>query len=102
MKSCCLAGGKNPTPPATLTHTDAAGRAAMVDVSVKPTSVREARACATIHLGAPAYALVEGNKSKKGVVLTVAQLAGIQAAKHTSTLIPLCHNLLLFKVRRHL
>lgn len=75
----------------TLTHTDAAGKASMVDVGHKPVTTRTAIAEAWITLGQTAFALVEENKMKKGDVLTVAQLAGICGSKHTSLLIPLCH-----------
>ncbi|KAK3085122.1 hypothetical protein FSP39_024741 [Pinctada imbricata] len=81
-----------------LTHTDKHGKANMVDVGGKPPSVRVAIACATITLGPKAYNLVQENKSKKGDVMSVAQLAGIMAAKETSRLIPLCHPLLLTKI----
>ncbi|XP_070181700.1 cyclic pyranopterin monophosphate synthase-like [Littorina saxatilis] len=81
-----------------LTHTDDSGRAEMVDVGEKSVTTREARAQAKIWLGAAAFTLVQQNKMKKGDVLTVAQLAGIMAAKKTSDLIPLCHNILLTKV----
>jgi len=78
-----------------LTHTDARGKAKMVDVGDKPVQYRIARATGTIRLSKETIALVQDNQVKKGDVLTVAQLAGIQAAKQTSTLIPLCHPLLL-------
>ena len=81
-----------------LTHTDHDGKAKMVDVGQKPSSGRVALACATIYLGEVAFGLVRDNKMKKGDVLTVAQLAGIMAAKDTSRLIPLCHNISLSKV----
>ncbi|XP_048778453.1 elongation factor Ts-like isoform X3 [Ostrea edulis] len=81
-----------------LTHIDRNGKAKMVDVGNKEETVRTAVACATIFLGDKAFSLVEANKSKKGDVLIVAQLAGIMAAKRTSELIPLCHNIGLSKV----
>ncbi|XP_074647858.1 uncharacterized protein LOC141903575 [Tubulanus polymorphus] len=83
---------------ASLTHTDKDGRATMVDVSDKPDSRRTAVAVATIHLGEEAFNLVRENKMKKGDVLSVSQIAGIMAAKNTSSLIPLCHNIPLNKV----
>ena len=82
----------------TLTHTDFSGKLNMVDISSKPDTDRVAVAMATIKLGEKAFNLVKHNKSKKGDVLTVAQIAGITAAKHTSELIPLCHNIPLSKV----
>uniref|UniRef100_A0A0B7A4M5 cyclic pyranopterin monophosphate synthase n=1 Tax=Arion vulgaris TaxID=1028688 RepID=A0A0B7A4M5_9EUPU len=81
-----------------LTHTDKDGKAVMVDVGDKMTTLREARAEARIYLGPEAGRLVKENKIKKGDVLTVAQIAGIMAAKQTPKLIPLCHNINLTKV----
>ncbi|XP_059145505.1 molybdenum cofactor biosynthesis protein 1-like [Physella acuta] len=81
-----------------LSHTDSSGRAVMVDVGGKGTSLREARAQGVVLLGPEAARLVAENKMKKGDVLTVAQLAGIMAAKQTAQLIPLCHNINLTKV----
>lgn len=82
-----------------LTHTDAAGRARMVDVGAKPPLRRRALAAGRISLQPATVALVRENQIKKGDVLTTAQLAGIQAAKQTPGLIPLCHPLLLEVVR---
>jgi len=81
-----------------LTHTDTAGRANMVDVGDKRPQRRIARAEGQIALAAPTRALVAENALKKGDVLTVAQIAGIQAAKRTAELVPLCHTLTLEKV----
>lgn len=81
-----------------LTHLDAAGRAAMVDVSAKPPLAREAVAAAFLHLQPETLRLIHDNGLKKGDVLAVARVAGIQAAKQTSQLIPLCHPLPLSKV----
>ncbi|GBF93886.1 hypothetical protein Rsub_06885 [Raphidocelis subcapitata] len=81
-----------------LTHVDGSGRAAMVDVSAKAATAREARASCRVLVGRQAFDLVQSNSLKKGDVLTVAQLAGITGAKLTSQLIPLCHTLLLSKV----
>lgn len=81
-----------------LTHTDSAGRANMVDVGDKRPQRRIARAEGHIALAAETRALVADNALKKGDVLTVAQIAGIQAAKRTAGLIPLCHTLTLEKV----
>ncbi|ETE65458.1 Molybdenum cofactor biosynthesis protein 1, partial [Ophiophagus hannah] len=75
-----------------LTHVDREGQVSMVDVGGKPDSERIAVACAVVHLGAKAFNLVQQNQIKKGDVLAVAQIAGIQGAKLTSQLIPLCHN----------
>jgi cyclic pyranopterin phosphate synthase len=77
---------------------DADGKAAMVDVGEKPVTRRTATATATVLLGPATYDLVAENGLKKGDVLAVAQLAGIMGAKHTATLIPLCHNIVIDKV----
>ncbi|KFQ54395.1 Molybdenum cofactor biosynthesis protein 1, partial [Nestor notabilis] len=76
-----------------LTHTDEEGRATMVDVGGKPDSKRIAVAVAVVRLGEKAFGMVRQNQVKKGDVLAVAQIAGIQGAKLTSQLIPLCHNI---------
>ncbi len=78
-----------------LTHISEDGRARMVDVSDKPEQTRLATAEGCIFLQQETLALIEGNGIAKGNVLATAQLAGIQAAKRTSELIPLCHTLLL-------
>src|SRR5580765_3799909 len=76
-----------------LTHIDARGEAAMVDVSAKPIMVREAVASGEIRLGARTLRLIEGTTLAKGNVFAAARLAGILAAKKTGELIPLCHPL---------
>ncbi|XP_075605140.1 molybdenum cofactor biosynthesis protein 1 isoform X1 [Balearica regulorum gibbericeps] len=76
-----------------LTHTDEEGRATMVNVGGKPDSRRSAVAAAVVRLGEKAFGMVRQNQVKKGDVLAVAQIAGIQGAKLTSQLIPLCHNI---------
>jgi len=81
-----------------LTHVDDAGRARMVDVGDKPPQRRIARAEGFIALSAETLRLIRENRMKKGDVLTVAQIAGIQAAKRTAELIPLCHPISLEKV----
>lgn len=70
----------------------------------KASTERVARASALVHVGEPAFRLIESNQMKKGGVLPTAQLAGIMGAKHTSSLIPLCHNLFISKsdVQLHL
>ncbi|MCZ7583898.1 MAG: cyclic pyranopterin monophosphate synthase MoaC [Deltaproteobacteria bacterium] len=75
------------------THLDDHGRARMVDVSDKTDSVRRAVARGEVLLGETAFRAVRDGSVKKGDVLAVAQLAGIQAAKKTPDLIPLCHPL---------
>jgi cyclic pyranopterin phosphate synthase len=74
-----------------LSHFDAAGRARMVDVSSKATTRREATASAFVELSGAVLAALATNP--KGNPLEVARFAGIQAAKQTSTLIPMCHPL---------
>jgi cyclic pyranopterin phosphate synthase len=81
-----------------LTHTDNKGGAIMVDVGNKDIQVRTARAKGFISMAAETVRLIKENMLKKGDVLTVAQLAGISAAKETGSLIPLCHNIVLDKV----
>jgi molybdenum cofactor biosynthesis protein MoaC len=81
-----------------LTHVDASGRASMVDVGGKRATARSATAAARVLLGPRAFQLVADNRVAKGDVLTVAQLAGVMGAKHTSALIPLCHPLALSHV----
>jgi len=81
-----------------LSHTDHEGKAKMVDVGHKTNQLRKAKAQGFISLQPETVSLVKDDDMKKGDVLTVAQLAGIQAAKLTSSLIPLCHTLLLTKI----
>ena len=76
-----------------FTHFDAAGNAAMVDVSAKPVSTRTATARARVLMQPETLAMIQAGTAKKGDVLGVARLAGIMAAKRTSDLIPLCHPL---------
>ncbi|KAJ0062850.1 hypothetical protein NL108_008139, partial [Boleophthalmus pectinirostris] len=78
---------------AKLSHTDAQGRASMVDVSVKVPSCRTASAQAIVLLGPTAFSLLRENQLVKGDALAVSQIAGILASKQTSNLIPLCHPL---------
>ena len=76
-----------------LTHVDKHGVARMVDVSAKPVQLREAVARGSISLNPETLALIAANQIAKGDVLNTARLAGIQAAKRTAELIPLCHPL---------
>ena len=82
-----------------LSHTDESGRAKMVNVGHKPDQFRRARAEGDILLQPETLRLIRENQIKKGDVLTLAQIAGIQAAKQTPHLIPLCHPLLLTGVK---
>jgi cyclic pyranopterin phosphate synthase len=81
-----------------LSHLDGKGRAKMVDVSSKPVSRRKAVAEANLLMREETFRLVAAGNVVKGDVLAAARLAGIQGAKKTSELIPLCHPLLLGKV----
>ena len=74
-----------------LTHLDENGNARMIDVSAKLETAREAVARCRVLLAQATFELVKAGNIKKGDVLTVAQVAGIQAAKRTWELIPLCH-----------
>nr|CAD7425617.1 unnamed protein product [Timema monikensis] len=81
-----------------LTHVDDSGSAKMVDVSDKGVTIRTAVAQAVVQVGEKIGRLIRQNELKKGDVLTISQLAGILAAKRTSELIPLCHNISLSSV----
>ena len=81
-----------------LTHINANGEAQMVDVSDKNNTAREAKAGARVVMKAETLDLIVSGSHKKGDVLAVARIAGIQAAKKCSDLIPLCHPLMLSKV----
>jgi cyclic pyranopterin monophosphate synthase len=76
-----------------LTHVDPAGRIRMADVGAKPATAREAIARGRITISAAALAQIRAGTMKKGDPLETARLAGIMAAKQTSSLIPLCHSL---------
>ena len=82
----------------TLTHFDSQGQAHMVDVAGKASTHRVARAGGRIDMLPATLALVEAGTAKKGDVLGIARIAGIQAAKKTSDLIPLCHPLALTRI----
>ncbi len=81
-----------------FTHINASGEANMVDVSAKAETVREARAEAYIYMAPETLELIVSGHHHKGDVFATARIAGIQAAKRTWDLIPLCHPLLLSKV----
>ena len=82
-----------------LTHFNEAGRARMVDVSEKAATDRAATATGFIAMRPETLALVQRGGMKKGDVLAVAQVAGIQAAKHTASIIPMCHPLNITKAK---
>ncbi|MGD9932703.1 MAG: cyclic pyranopterin monophosphate synthase MoaC [Dehalococcoidia bacterium] len=79
--------------PSPLSHLDEHGAARMVDVSAKADTTREATAEGYVHMEASTLALVQQGGIPKGDVIAVARVAGIMAAKQTSTLIPMCHPL---------
>ncbi len=81
-----------------LTHLDEAGRARMVDVSDKPATTREARACGRVRMKPETLARALAGDAKKGDVRAVAEIAGVMAAKRTAELIPLCHPIPLSKI----
>jgi cyclic pyranopterin phosphate synthase len=82
----------------TLTHFDAQGQAHMVDVSAKLNTHRIAVAHGRIEMLPATLAMIESGTAKKGDVLGIARIAGIQGAKRTSDLIPLCHPIALTRV----
>ena len=82
----------------TLSHIDSSGAARMVDVGHKPDTERVAVAAGEVLMRPETLALIRAGQIKKGDVLTVAQLAGVMAAKRTSELIPLCHPLPLTQI----
>ena len=86
------------TPSSHLTHFDAQGQAHMVDVAAKAATHRIAVAQGRITMLPATFALIEAGTAKKGDVLGIARIAGIQGAKKTSDLIPLCHPLALTRV----
>ena len=86
------------SPSPALTHFDAQGQAHMVDVAGKASTHRKATAGGRIDMLPATLAIIEAGSAKKGDVLGIARIAGIQAAKKTSDLIPLCHPLALTRV----
>ena len=82
-----------------LTHFDSSGQAHMVDVGDKASTHRVAIATGCIQMNPNTYELIESGGHKKGDVLGIARIAGIQAAKKTADLIPLCHPIALNHVR---
>jgi len=81
-----------------FSHTDKSGKAKMVDVSSKEQTLRTAEAFAEVQVSKDVFEKIKSNQIQKGEVLTVAKIAGIQAAKKTSELIPLCHNIFISSV----
>ena len=93
-----MASRRRARPVARLSHVDEAGKARMVDVGGKAVTSREALAHGEITMSAAALTLIRTGKVAKGDPLQTARLAGIMAAKQTSSLIPLCHPLSLTHV----
>ena len=83
---------------ADLTHFDDNGNAHMVDISDKQNSFRTAKAACSIQMSLETLKIIANGNSKKGDVLNVDRIAGIQGAKRTSELIPLCHPISLTKI----
>lgn len=81
-----------------LSHTDNKGKASMVDVSDKEATTRIAEAYAEVKVSNEIFNAIRNNEIEKGDVLSIAKFAGIQAAKKTSELIPLCHNIFISKI----
>ena len=81
-----------------LTHVSETGKANMVDVGNKLVQLRTARATGHISLAEETIEMIRENKMKKGDVLTIAEIAGIQGGKRTCELIPLCHPLMITKI----
>ncbi len=81
-----------------FSHIDSEGRARMVDVGHKPDQLRIARAEGRILLSLDTISLIQDNLIKKGDVITIAEIAGVQAAKRTADMIPLCHQIQLTKI----
>ena len=82
-----------------LTHVNSEGKAEMVDVSLKEDTIRTATAAAEVFVSDVVFNKIKKNEIEKGDVLAMAKFAGIQAAKKTSELIPLCHNIPISKVQ---
>jgi cyclic pyranopterin phosphate synthase len=89
VRGTLTSGARRPA----LSHVDGEGRVRMVDVGAKPVTMREAVARGEIAMSAAARRLVRDGGHTKGDPLQAARLAGIMAAKHTASLIPLCHQL---------
>jgi cyclic pyranopterin monophosphate synthase len=89
---------QDPTTGSPLTHFDAQGQAHMVDVAAKASTHRVAVAEGRIRMEPATLALIQSGSAKKGDVLGIARIAGIQGAKKTSDLIPLCHPIALTRV----
>lgn len=85
-----------------LSHIDSKGKAQMVDVSDKESTLRTAEAYGEVYVSQKVFDAIKNNAIKKGDVLSIAKFAGIQAAKKTSDLIPLCHNIFISQIELEL
>lgn len=94
-----MEGDRPPSEPTALTHQDTAGRVHMVDVGGKDETTRRAIATGTLRMRPETFQALLDNRAPKGDPLRVAEIAGIQAAKRTADLIPLCHPLPLTSAR---
>ncbi|MFN3871802.1 MAG: cyclic pyranopterin monophosphate synthase MoaC [Ignavibacterium sp.] len=81
-----------------LSHINSKGKAEMVDVSEKQITTRTAETYAEVKVSSEVFKAIKSNSVQKGDVLSIAKFAGIQAAKKTSELIPLCHNIFISKI----
>lgn len=81
-----------------LSHINSQGKAEMVDVSLKDDTIRTAEAFAEVFVSEKVFLKIKNNEIAKGDVLSIAKFAGIQGAKKTSELIPLCHNIMISKI----
>jgi cyclic pyranopterin phosphate synthase len=81
-----------------LDHIDGKGKIDMIDITDRPARIKEAEASGFIHLKPETIRMIKENELEKGEVITIAELAGIQAAKNTSNLIPLVHHISLTRV----
>jgi molybdenum cofactor biosynthesis protein MoaC len=95
-KKCNIINARHFSP--LLSHIDDHGKLSMVDVGNKNDTIRIAKASGRISIGKEAFLQVANNSNKKGDVLGVARIAGIQAAKTTALALPLCHNIPLSKI----
>ena len=98
LQTVPMTAESHPAPDSPLTHFDAQGQAHMVDVAAKASTHRVAIAEGRITMQPATLALIQQGTAKKGDVLGIARIAGIQAAKKTSDLIPLCHPIALTRV----
>lgn len=90
-----MTGGRSEVPQRRLSHLDDRGAARMVDVSAKPVTARSATASGTVHTTVEVIGMIAAGGLPKGDALATARVAGVLAAKRTSELVPMCHQLAL-------